>query len=156
MPEPSRVPDDRLTFHRRIDATPEAVRETLCELCHALSPLALPPGDTETIELVLAEALNNIVEHAYRGAADGSLEVAVKARTEGLHVWLCDEGSPMPGGHMPPGAYSGPGSSAAGVPEGGYGWFLIRALTRDLAYTRLDGRNLLSFRLDLAREGALA
>jgi serine/threonine-protein kinase RsbW len=150
------VPDDRLTFLRRIDATPEAVRVTLGDLCHALSPLALPPEETATIELVLAEVLNNIVEHAYRGASDGSVEVAVTASAEGLHVWLCDEGSPMPGGHLPLGAYSGPGSSAAGVPEGGYGWFLIRALTRDLAYTRLDGRNLLSFRLDLAREGALA
>jgi serine/threonine-protein kinase RsbW len=151
-----RVPDDRLTFLRQIDATPGAVRAVLEDLCCALSPLALPPDEVATIELVLAEVLNNIVEHAYRGVAEGSIEVAVTAHGDGLEVWLCDSGVPMPGGHLPLGSYSGPGASAAGVPEGGYGWFLIRALTRDLAYTRLDGRNLLSFSLDLACERASA
>jgi serine/threonine-protein kinase RsbW len=39
-------------------------------------------------------------------------------------------------------------AETATLPEGGFGWFLIRTLSRDLDYRREGGRNLLSFRLD--------
>lgn len=148
------LPDDRLAFQRRFEATPEAVRVALGDLCDALSPLSLSTDETATIELVLAEVLNNIVEHAYRGLAEGPIEIAVTALEDGLAVCLSDWGIPMPGGHLPDGAFPDPCASPAGAAEGGYGWFLIRTLTRDLAYSRLGGRNVLGFRLDIVRAGA--
>ena len=42
-----------------------AVREALAEISRGLGPLELNPEEAGTVELVLAEALNNIVEHAY-------------------------------------------------------------------------------------------
>ena len=36
------------------------------------------------------------------------------------------------------------------LPEGGWGWALIEALTTDLAYRKDGGRNTLSFRVPLA------
>jgi serine/threonine-protein kinase RsbW len=39
-------------------------------------------------------------------------------------------------------------ADVSNLPEGGFGWFLIRALSRDLDYRRVGGRNLLSFRLN--------
>ena len=33
------------------------------------------------------------------------------------------------------------------LPEGGFGWFLIRSLTENLTYRRIDARNHLSFQL---------
>ena len=35
------------------------------------------------------------------------------------------------------------------LPEGGFGWFLIRSLTRDLTYLREDGYNMLCFCVDV-------
>ena len=35
------------------------------------------------------------------------------------------------------------------LPEGGFGWFLIRELTHDLTYRRDGSRNHLSFRMVL-------
>jgi serine/threonine-protein kinase RsbW len=33
------------------------------------------------------------------------------------------------------------------TPEGGFGWFLIRELAKDVRYERVDGENRLSFRI---------
>jgi serine/threonine-protein kinase RsbW len=33
------------------------------------------------------------------------------------------------------------------MPEGGFGWLIIRQLARDVAYVREDGVNQLSFRI---------
>ena len=48
-----------------IDSTQMAVRKALKELLDGLSPLDLDIEEMGTVELVMAEALNNIVEHAY-------------------------------------------------------------------------------------------
>ncbi|WP_280514091.1 hypothetical protein [Allosediminivita pacifica] len=37
----------------------------------------------------------------------------------------------------------------AGLPEGGFGWFLIHELARELAYRHDGGMNRLTFRLPL-------
>lgn len=42
-----------------------AVRKALKELLDGLAPLDLDIEEMGTVELVMAEALNNIVEHAY-------------------------------------------------------------------------------------------
>jgi serine/threonine-protein kinase RsbW len=48
-----------------IDSTQMAVRKTLKELLDGLASLDLDIEEMGTVELVMAEALNNIVEHAY-------------------------------------------------------------------------------------------
>lgn len=50
----------------------------------------------------------------------------------------------MPGLCLPPGLQQ-PVDLLEDIPEGGYGWFLIRSLTKDLAYHRINGTNHLSF-----------
>ena len=41
------------------------------------------------------------------------------------------------------------------LPEGGFGWHVIRTLSKDLHYRRENGRNQLSFRLDTTQSGEL-
>lgn len=71
----------------------------------------------------------------------------------GIGCLLVDQGAPMPGGTLPEGSQAGrTGLALADLPEGGFGWHLIRSLTRDLAYTRVAGTNRLSFLLPRDRD----
>ena len=130
-----------------IDATTLDVREGLRGLM--ASPLVrnLSQDCLGTTELVLAEALNNVVEHAY-AAYPGQIEVEVTRDACHLRFHIRDQGVPMPGAEPPAGRLP----AAEGfddLPEGGFGWFLIRSLAPDLAYRREGERNLLSFGVTL-------
>lgn len=102
--------------------------------------------DSETADamrLCLAEALNNIVEHAYDGAHGKPIFADVKFSTERLEVLLIDEGKPMPEGHAPTGDYDPDLDDLESLPEGGFGWMLIRSQMDEIDYNRRDGCNVL-------------
>lgn len=96
-------------------------------------------------EIVLAEVLNNIVEHAY-GNADGQIQISVIRAAQSLNICIMDRGRPMPDLKLPPGELR-PLYDGQDPPEGGFGWFLIRSLTQDLQYQRVKDQNILQFRL---------
>jgi serine/threonine-protein kinase RsbW len=123
-----------------------AVRDALCALFDALTVDPMPPETREAAQIVLAEALNNIVEHAYAQSA-GEIQVTLSVSTQGVQCDIVDFGLPMPGGTLPEGALVAHGA-IEDLPEGGFGWHLIRTLSQDLNYRRDGGRNLLSFRIE--------
>jgi serine/threonine-protein kinase RsbW len=138
-PDPAGIP-----FTLVIPADPMAVRAALRSLSSTLLVQRLPKEARGSAEVVLAEALNNIVEHAY--AVDGGdIEITLQPAPGGLACLIVDCGRPMPDGQLPAGVL--PAADPADPPEGGFGWHLIRALSQDLHYARADGRNRLSFRL---------
>jgi serine/threonine-protein kinase RsbW len=145
------VPGDRTRFYRRIDAHPLAVRDSLRELRGSLAPLGLSPDQLATLEMVMAEVLNNIVEHAYRETIGGVIHMSVVAGRDGVCCHICDSGMPMPDGGLPNGACVGSDTPLGRLPEGGFGWFMIRALCTDLVYRRIAGRNSLRLRIDIGR-----
>ena len=55
----------------------------------------------------------------------------------------------MPDGGPPKGHPAELGVDMQDLPEGGFGWFLIRTLTTDLRYRREAGRNRLSFQMGI-------
>jgi serine/threonine-protein kinase RsbW len=57
-----------------------------------------------------------------------------------------DRGRPMPDLKLPPGELL-PFFDGQDPPEGGFGWYLIRSLTQDLQYQRVQDQNILQFRL---------
>ena len=131
-----------------VKSDPLAVREGLRDL-FALAPLCHLSADHRgTVEIVLAEALNNIVEHAYAGS-EGCIDVRLRHVSPNLWCEIADGGLPMPDGTLPAGTLHNldPGDD---LPEGGFGWFLIRTLAQDLIYQRDQTCNFLSFRLDVA------
>jgi serine/threonine-protein kinase RsbW len=127
---------------------PFQVRAALAWLFGAL-PEGLLDDDTRgSAEIVITEVLNNIVEHAYADT-EGEIELRICLAPDGLHCEVTDRGCPLPADDLPGGAL--PAADEAGLPEGGFGWFLIRSLSEDVRYTRVDAANRLTFRLPVSK-----
>ena len=120
-----------------------AVRRTLIALDAGLARHGIGATDRANAELVLAEILNNIVEHAYP-APGGPVEVTVELVCGGLRCQIVDHGVALPGDCLPPPVDL---PDPAALPEGGFGWPLIRHLSQDLSYCRAGDRNRLCLTL---------
>lgn len=114
-----------------------------------MAEIPLRPDQLGTVETVLAEVMNNIVEHAYEDRGVGVIEMKITPEPDGLDVFVSDDGIEMPGGILPRGAPAKIDVPFESLPEGGFGWYLIRTLTKDITYARLDDKNTLSFRIPL-------
>ena len=144
MTRTSFLPD----IHISVVSGQMAVREALGQLLDGLKPLALDVEEAGTVELVMAEALNNIVEHAYPdGEISGPIDITCSHRNDGLHLTVVDSGRAMPNGQTPVGAAADLDVDFCDMPEGGFGWFLIKDLAKDVTYQRQDAENQLCLRL---------
>ncbi|MFY0693305.1 MAG: ATP-binding protein [Paracoccaceae bacterium] len=137
----TRAPCDRL----KLGATPDAVTRTMRQVRDVLA--ARHPGDPEmcmNAELVLAEILNNIVEHGYPPDAAGEIEVDLSTDGRCIVMTTRDSGREMPGLSLPDPDRPDISVAQSDLPEGGFGWLMIRALARDLSYERQAGHNRIS------------
>ncbi len=132
-------------------ATFDNVRLAIEKAMLTLGPLDLSDEDASTIQIVLAEALNNVVEHAYSPEDPGDVKLVLRHGRAGLLIEIRDRGKPMPNGRTPDGEHPADTASEFSTPEGGCGWFLIKQLARDMVYDRENGENFLIFRLPLGR-----
>jgi serine/threonine-protein kinase RsbW len=141
------MPRDDATFH--CNATSLDVRGVLSELRAHLETRNIREDDCSNIELALAEALNNIVEHAYALALPGTITLLLRIGEGQLTCELRDSGRAMPS-LVPPDA-TGPDvtPTLAALPEGGFGWSLIHALTVHLHFIRDGSENRLVLDFDL-------
>lgn len=138
-------------FHVHVQSSDMAVREALAGVIAGLGPLVLDIEEISTVELVLAEALNNIVEHAYPDDSPGGLiAIACRHQPDGLNITVTDNGCAMPDGQMPIGMAPEVDVDVMDMPEGGFGWFLIKDLAKDVRYRREGAANLLDLRLAVA------
>lgn len=163
----ARDPPDVLRL--MIAADPHGVREGLRQVMLWAVPYLPSEEERGAVEIVLAEVLNNIVEHAYSGelslrdnaslavpfeavssgppplpnGADDAVILTLAPSWAGLICSVEDRGAAMQGDW--PSASAAPDPSD--LPEGGFGWPMIRALCQDLHYERADGLNRLHFTL---------
>ncbi|MFN0116111.1 MAG: ATP-binding protein [Paracoccaceae bacterium] len=141
LPEPA--------FARTFEADALAVRGVL-RAAIAKFARRISPDDSGVLELVLAEVLNNIVEHGYQGDPAGLARVVIRRMPGGLCCRVEDAGSPVPDDVLELSedgdATLGPADSPA---EGGYGWKLIHSLVEDIRYSKDGGFNRMSFRIPL-------
>ncbi|MBK5925925.1 ATP-binding protein [Rhodobaculum claviforme] len=147
---PAMVPPDDRIASIRLHADAAGVRAALAQVRAALDGLGLTPECHGDIELVVAEVLNNIVIHAY-GHQPGPIDVALTLAEGVLDCEVRDKGRPMPGLAAPPGDPARLDLGRDAVPEGGFGWFLIRRHARCVRYARKEGMNRLSLSLPLCR-----
>ena len=128
-------------------ATFNNVRLAIERAMESLAPVNLSPEDLSSIELILAEALNNVVEHAYPPGQPGNVKMVLRHVRSGVMIEIRDTGKPMPEGRTPLGLHPQEKRPEDKLPEGGYGWYLIRQLARDVVYDRENGENFLFFRV---------
>jgi serine/threonine-protein kinase RsbW len=155
MSTPSARPAEALPgFTLPVLARNRSIREALGEVRSRLSRMSLTDEEVTTVEVVLAEVMNNIAEHAYAWRRDGEMILGVRQTRDGVLVSVTDEGLPMPDAELPFGERLDPTVPLGDMPEGGFGWLIIRQLARDVAYVREGGVNQLSFRVAVGQSKA--
>ena len=145
MTSPDTAPDFRIEFRSNAFDT----RDALAALDAFLAKARVAADERGTIELAMAEVCNNVVEHAYPDGSAGQIRLSCRNGGRGVEIELRDDGAPMPDGRVPVGSPPDLGVAEEDLPEGGFGWFLIRELVREISYARQDGQNVLRLHFDL-------
>jgi serine/threonine-protein kinase RsbW len=140
---------DRATGrHFHFPAGEVSVRLALRQWRHAMDALKICPDMTDRAETVLAEVLNNIVEHGQRDGTLGWIDLHCDVIASGLRLVVTDQGRPMPPHLLAPPQHAARHPDdypLADLPEGGFGWSIIRCLACDLHHQSHAGGNRLSF-----------
>ena len=97
---------------------PTAAREVLDDLAARSSAANHSSGLQTDLQIVLAEVLNNVVEHAYGEIPGKPIQLAVTDRRDSVAVHVCDHGVSMPNGTLPGASF--PALPAVDLPEGGF------------------------------------
>jgi serine/threonine-protein kinase RsbW len=126
-------------------ATPDQARHALAHVMAALAACGLDRERMGEVELTLAEVVNNIVEHGYAGRACGLIRIAWDLAPDDLSFLIRDRGRCIAGG-LPPGRLPDLAVPRSELPEGGFGWTLIRSMASELSYERAGGENRLGLR----------
>ena len=134
-------------IRRIIHSDPVSVRGALEDLFGARGPGAFSDAERDAAELVLAEVLNNIVEHAHIASRRHDRgDPAPDAARSYLHGGRWRQANAGRSSARREGCPGSP-STLSDLPEGGFGWHLICLLATDLAYRRVGDHNELSFRV---------
>jgi serine/threonine-protein kinase RsbW len=136
-----RAKDSQESFTIIGDGTAEGVRSILTELRQRLIALGLMSDQGGAVEIVLAEALNNIVEHAYALQEARPLQLHADLKAGWLEIELRDRGRPLPGLGLPHPILPDTSGPIGNLPEGGFGWYLIHNLTDRVRYNRIAEEN---------------
>ncbi|WCR11236.1 ATP-binding protein [Paracoccus stylophorae] len=132
-------------FHRVLTASPDAVRGALIDI-RARFRTEIGEDTLGRLELVLAEVMNNVTEHAAIPAGHirpPSIHISIVRHDTGLACAITDDGVSLPAACILP--RSLPVIDPQDLPEGGFGWYLIQDLTQALCYYREGPRNFLAF-----------
>ena len=148
--------DVSLARHRRmtIRAAPPDVRGALETVKTWLASAGVPAALAVNVEIALAETLNNIVEHAHAGMEPGQVTVRFRRTSGAVELELIDRGRAMPGQRLPAGAPPALAVPRDALPEGGFGWELIRAVSDSVSYRRENGENRHHLRFALSGDAA--
>ena len=138
--------------HHGFTSGTQQVRDALDHARSEVRALGVEDAICDTSQIILGEVLNNVVEHAYQFDEGHPIELSIWLIPAGLLCAIQDQGAPMPNGVPPAGV--GPTidtTSRDALPEGGFGWAMVRELTQDLTYHRTNGHNDLSFVIPIPR-----
>lgn len=143
-----RVGQPRVVFDTTYPADFRWVRRAVQNAVDALRKDGLTDESLGSVEIVLAEALNNVAEHAYPEGTSGDIRLILRCRPRGLMIEIRDRGNPMPKGRAPIGNHPMTEfNQHDAMPEGGYGWYIIREMVSDLVYDRHNDENFLVIRM---------
>lgn len=148
LPVPRRgepIPPGSVHISFSLFSDPVSVRSTLGRIARSLRKMGVPADVRGVAEIVLAEVLNNVVEHAYDNDPLGAIELDIERHSTGLSCRVRDTGRPFPSEAIPHSSGNTIDCRQQNLPEGGYGWQIIKALTEHRLYTRAGQQNELLF-----------
>ncbi len=122
----------------------------IARISDQLAAHGMPASRADDVKIALAEAINNVVEHAYAGMPPETVRINCQMCRESLEVQILDTGNPMPGFQPPDGTPPPIGNVRQDLPEGGFGWFMIHQLTSKIQYERHNGYNRLCLWFDFS------
>jgi serine/threonine-protein kinase RsbW len=147
-----------MTFHQdqtnviAIAGNDLAIRNGLAALVTLPMIRDLSESNRGTVEIVVAEVLNNVVEHAYANR-QGIIQLLICPQGTSLRFEVRDDGAALPDHQLPQG--HAPALTQDILPEGGFGWFLIRSFANDLSYRREEDNNVLSFAIECSENPSI-
>ena len=127
----------------RCNATELSVRKMLVKLRQQYRDMGLNEDTCSSVEIAVAEALNNIVGHACANQPDAVICLDLSRDATHVFVQVQDPGVALPGWNLPEGRRPNLEVARDDLPEGGFGWGLIHMVSDRLGYSRIDGQNRL-------------
>lgn len=115
----------------------------LDEICLWMTQVDASDEKITNVQIVLSEVMNNIIEHGFKSEGIGLIEVEIFITADGITVRLCDDGIEF----TPPEASQSPlldKDNLDDLPEGGFGWFLIKEITSSIELKRRENKNHLT------------
>jgi len=129
--------EEHFTIENRISELP-ALAERVEELAERWE---LQPTVTMNINLVLEEALSNIIYYAYPDDGEHEIQISLSLEGQNLCIIITDDGIAFdPTAHQEPDI----SLSAEERPVGGLGIFLISKIMDSVRYAREQNRNTLT------------
>ena len=95
---------------------------------------------TKEIELSLAEALNNIIKHSYKGDKNNKIDITMNCNDEKFTIELTDYGESRKNLNKPVLEFDP--SDIGSLPEGGMGLYIINQLMDDNIYSVQGNKNI--------------
>jgi anti-sigma regulatory factor (Ser/Thr protein kinase) len=109
-------------------------------LAEVSAALALSQRTAFAVDLVINEAVANVISYAYRDTAIHPIRISLALQPATVIVEVEDDGEPFDPFATPPGS---PASALEDAAIGGRGILLIRSYTTSHEYRRVAGRNRL-------------
>lgn len=103
--------------------------------------MSLPEGTVFNLNLVLEEALSNIIQYGYAPEEKGQIAVEAICEYGRIILTLTDSGIAFDPTSIPEADTSLPLDKR---PVGGLGFFIVRQLMDEVEYVRKDGKNILT------------
>ena len=136
---------DRRELHLRlaIVSTQEEVSAVTERISKWLGCQGADQDVVDDVQLAVAEALNNVVEHAYVYREDGRIDLLLVLEPQSISVDITDFGCKFDG--PPPYRPRDPASiELEDLPEGGWGWGLIQMVMQKVDFEHRNGCNHLT------------
>lgn len=128
------------TFRRSFTNSQEIVAGLLHDIGMWMEQINVENGIITNVQITLAEALNNIIEHGFDGSYRGTIELKISIYSTATIVHLADNGVEF----IPPNNTHTPlqeNDDFDALPEGGFGWFLIDEITSSYSFRRICNKN---------------
>ena len=137
--DPSAVPSDalRLVVANELSALASASEAA----CRYLEGRSVSAKALYAVDLVIEEALMNVILHAFDGDGPHGIDLSVWVEPDHVIVQVCDDGKEFDLASREP---RRPPSSIAEAVPGGLGLHLMQRLGQSVSHRRAAGRNYLT------------